>query len=74
MSTRLPVPNRCPLSVEKGKIAGQCTVPLERLGDLLAEAKFERCGPISHYDLLKFAGSRRPALVNYCGREDLVNV
>lgn len=64
----------CPMS-----IAVQCSAFLEKLGDLLADGEFERCGPISHYDPLNHYSSfpvliGQHPLVKHCAREDLVYV
>lgn len=53
--------------------------PLEKLGDLLAGAKFAPCGPVSGHDRLKQCSSLpdligRQLLVEYCGREELAHV
>jgi ribonucleoside-diphosphate reductase alpha chain len=68
MSTRLALPNRLM------RIA-----PLEKVGDLLADAKFEPCGPVSGHDRLKHCSSLpdligRHLLVEWCGRKDLAHV
>jgi ribonucleoside-diphosphate reductase alpha chain len=60
-------------------LALQYGAPLEKVGDLLAGAKFEPCGPVSGHDRLKHCSSLpdligRHLLVEYCGREDLAHV
>lgn len=52
--------------------------PLEKIGDLLAGAKFAPCGPMSGHDRLKQCPSLpdligRHLLVEYCGRDDLAH-
>ena len=54
----------------------QYGAPLEKLGDLLAGAKFEPCGPVSGHDHIKYCTSLpdligRHLLVEYCGRHEL---
>jgi hypothetical protein len=54
-------------------------VPLEKVGDLLAGARFAPCGPVSGYDRLKSCTSLpdligRHLLVEYCGRHELGHV
>jgi ribonucleoside-diphosphate reductase alpha chain len=53
--------------------------PLEKVGDLLAGAKFAPCGPVSGHDRLKSCTSLpdligRHLLVGYCGRHELEHV
>ena len=60
-------------------LALQYGAPLEKVGDLLAGAKFEPCGPVSGHDHLKHCSSLpdligRHLLVEYCGRDDLAHV
>ena len=60
-------------------IALQYGTPLEKLGDLLANAKFAPCGPISGHNHLKQCSSLpdligRHLLVEYCGRHELSHV
>jgi ribonucleoside-diphosphate reductase alpha chain len=60
-------------------IALQYGAPLEKVGDLLAGAKFAPCGPVVGHDRLKSCTSLpdligRHLLVEYCGREDLAHV
>jgi len=60
-------------------LALQSGAPLEKLGDLLAGAKFAPCGPVSGHDRLKQCSSLpdligRHLLVEYCGREELAHV
>jgi hypothetical protein len=60
-------------------LALQYGAPLEKVGDLLAGAKFKPCGPVSGHDRLKHCSSLpdligRHLLVEYCGREDLAHV
>ena len=60
-------------------LALQYGAPLEKVGDLLAGAKFEPCGPVSGHDRLKHCTSLpdligRHLLVEYCGREELAHV
>ncbi len=60
-------------------LALQYGAPLETVGDLLAGAKFEPCGPVSGPDRLKHCSSLpdligRHLLVEYCGRQDLAHV
>jgi ribonucleoside-diphosphate reductase alpha chain len=60
-------------------LALQYGAPLEKLGDLLAGAKFAPCGPVSGHDRLKHCTSLpdligRHLLVEYCGRHDLGHV
>ena len=57
----------------------QYGAPLEQLGDLLAGAKFEPCGPASGHDRLKHCLSLpdligRYLLVEYCGRDEVAHV
>ena len=59
-------------------LALQYGAPLEKVGDLLAGAKFAPCGPVSGHDRLKSCTSLpdligRHLLVEYCGREDLAH-
>jgi ribonucleoside-diphosphate reductase alpha chain len=60
-------------------LALQYGAPLEKVGDLLAGAKFAPCGPVSGHDRLKSCTSLpdligRHLLVEYCGRHDLAHV
>ena len=53
--------------------------PLEKVGDLLAGAKFAPYGPVSGHDRLKHCSSLpdligRHLLVEYCGRDELAHV
>lgn len=57
----------------------QYGAPLEKIGDLLAGAKFAPCGPVSGHDHLKSCTSLpdligRHLLVEYCGRHELGHV
>lgn len=59
-------------------LALQYGAPLEKVGDLLAGAKFEPCGPVSGHNRLKHCSSvpdliGRHLLVEYCEREDLAH-
>lgn len=52
---------------------------VEKVGDLLAGAKFEPCGPVPGHDHLKHRSSLpdligRHLLVKYCGRHELAHV
>lgn len=52
---------------------------LEKVGDLLAGAKFEPCGPVAGHDRLKHCSSvpdliGRHLLIEYCGRSELAHV
>ena len=60
-------------------LALQYGAPLEKVGDLLAGAKFAPCGPVVGHDRLKHCSSLpdligRHLLVEYCGREELAHV
>ena len=60
-------------------LALQYGAPLEKVGDLLAGAKFAPCGPVSGHDRLKHCTSLpdligRHLLVEYCGRHELSHV
>ena len=60
-------------------IALQYGAPLEKVGDLLADAKFAPCGPVFGHDRLKSCTSLpdligRHLLVEYCGGNDLAHV
>jgi hypothetical protein len=60
-------------------LALQYGAPLEKVGDLLAGAKFAPCGPVSGHDHLKSCTSLpdligRHLLVEYCGRYELAHV
>jgi len=60
-------------------LALQYGAPLEKVGDLLADAKFAPCGPVSGHDHLKSCTSLpdligRHLLVEYCGRHELGHV
>jgi hypothetical protein len=53
--------------------------PLEKVGDLLADAKFAPCGPVAGHDRIKHCSSLpdligRHLLVQYCGRDELAHV
>ena len=85
MSQRLALPNRRNHITQKDRIARlmslalQYGAPLEKLGDLLAGAKFAPCGPVLGHDRIKYCSSLpdligRHLLVEYCGREDLAHV
>lgn len=59
-------------------LALQYGAPLEKVGDLLAGAKFEPCGPVSGHDRLKYCSSLpdligRHLLVEFCKRDDLAH-
>jgi hypothetical protein len=60
-------------------LALQYGAPLEKLGDLLADAKFAPCGPVLGHDRIRYCTSLpdligRHLLVEYCGWEDLAHV
>ncbi|HKQ34480.1 MAG TPA: hypothetical protein VJT11_04155 [Nitrospiraceae bacterium] len=60
-------------------LALQYGAPLEKVGDLLAGAKFEPYGSVSGHDRLKHCTSLpdligRHLLVEYCGRAELAHV
>ena len=60
-------------------LALQYGTPLEKVGDLLAGAKFAPCGSVVGHDHIKSCTSLpdligRHVLVEYCGREDLAHV
>ena len=60
-------------------LALQYGAPLEKVGDLLAGAKFEPCGPVSGHDRIKSCTSLpdligRHLLVEYCGHHELGHV
>ena len=60
-------------------LALQYGSPLEKVGDLLAGAKFAPCGPVVGHDHLKSCTSLpdligRHLLVEYCGRHELGHV
>lgn len=60
-------------------IALQYGAPLEKVGDLLAGAKFAPCGPVSGHDRLKHCSSLpdligRHLLVEYCGRAEMAHI
>ena len=60
-------------------LALQYGAPLEKVGDLLAGAKFAPCGPVVGHAHLKQCSSLpdligRHLLVEYCDREDLAHV
>jgi len=60
-------------------IALQYGASLEKVGDLLAGAKFEPCGPVVGHDHIKYCTSLpdligRHVLVEYCGRHELGHV
>jgi ribonucleoside-diphosphate reductase alpha chain len=57
-------------------LALQYGAPLEKVGDLLAGAKFEPCGPVSGHDRLKQCSSLpdligRHVLLEHCGDESM---
>ncbi|SPP64742.1 hypothetical protein [Nitrospira lenta] len=59
-------------------VALQYGAPLEKVGDLLAGAKFDPCGPVSGHDRLKHCSSvpdliGRHLLVEYCGHDELAH-
>ena len=59
-------------------LALQYGAPLEKVGDLLAGAKFAPCGQVSGHEHIKHCTSLpdligRHLLVVYCGREDLAH-
>jgi len=60
-------------------IALQYGASLEKVGDLLAGAKFEPCGPVVGHDRIKNCTSLpdligRHLLVEYCGRHEMGHV
>jgi hypothetical protein len=60
-------------------LALQYGAPLEKVGDLLAGAKFAPCGSVVGHDRLKSCTSLpdligRHLLVEYCGRDGLAHV
>jgi hypothetical protein len=60
-------------------LALQYGAPLEKVGDLLAGAKFAPCGPVVGHDHIKSCTSLpdligRHLLVEYCGRHELGHV
>jgi hypothetical protein len=60
-------------------LALQYGAPLEKVGDLLAGAKFAPCGPVSGHDRIKHCTSLpdligRHLLIEYCGRHELGHV
>jgi len=60
-------------------LALQYGAPLEKVGALLAGAKFAPCGPVVGHDRIKYCTSLpdligRHLLVEYCGREELGHV
>ena len=60
-------------------LALQYNAPLEKVGDLLAGAKFEPCALVSGHDRLKHCSSLpdligRHLLVEYCSRHELGHV
>lgn len=60
-------------------VALQYGAPLEKVGDLLANAKFTPCGPVSGHDRLKHCSSLpdligKHLLIEFCGRADLSHV
>jgi hypothetical protein len=60
-------------------LALQYGAPLEKLGELLAGAKFAPCGRVSGHDRLKQCSSLpdligRHLLIEYCGRHELAHV
>ena len=60
-------------------LALQYGAPLEKVGDLLAGAKFAPFGPVSGHDRIKSCASLpdligRHLLVEYCGRHELAHV
>ena len=59
-------------------LALQYGAPLEKVGDLLAGAKFAPCGPVVGHDRIKYCTSLpdligRHLLVEYCGRKELAH-
>jgi hypothetical protein len=57
-------------------LALQYGSPLEKVGDILADAKFAPCGPATGHDRSKFCSTLpdligRHLLVEYCDREEL---
>jgi ribonucleoside-diphosphate reductase alpha chain len=57
----------------------QYGAPLEKVGDLLAGAKFAPCGPVSGHDRIKSCTSLpdligRRLLIEYCGRHELAHI
>jgi len=60
-------------------LALQYGAPLEKVGDLLAGAKFVPCGPVSGHDRIKYCTSLpdligRHLSLEYCGRHELGHV
>lgn len=60
-------------------LALQYGAPLEKVGDLLAAAKFAPCGPVSGHGRLKHCSSLpdligRHLLVEYCGRQEMGHI
>jgi len=58
-------------------LALQYGAPFEKVGELLAGAKFAPCGPVVGHDRIKYCTSLpdligRHLLIECCGREDLV--
>ena len=85
MTQRLALPARRNHITQKIRIARLMSIalqygaPLEKVGDLLADAKFAPCGPVSGHDRLKHCSSLpdligRHLLVEYCGRHELSHV
>ncbi len=85
MTQRLALPARRKHITQKIRIARlmslafRYSAPLEKVGDLLADAKFAPCGPVSGHDRLKHCTSLpdligRHLLVEYCGRRELSHV
>jgi ribonucleoside-diphosphate reductase alpha chain len=59
-------------------LALQHGAPLEKVGDLLADAKFAPCGLVSGHDRIKHCSSLpdligRHLFVEYCGRHELAH-
>ena len=61
---------RLALPAHLTNLALQCGAPLEQVGDLLAGAKFEPCGPVSGHDRVKYCSS----LPDLSGRHELGHV
>ena len=60
-------------------LALQYGAPLEKVGELLAGAKFAPCGPVAGHDRIRYCTSLpdligRHLLVEYCGRHELGHV
>lgn len=82
MTTRRPLPNQREDITPKARLmslALQYDAHPKKVGDLLAGAKFEPCGPVSGHDRLKHCSSvpdliGRHLLAEHCGRDDLAHV